>query len=256
MRRGGGDKRGGSPRWMTTFADLMAVLVVFFVMLYSMSVIEEYRFQQMAEALREVLGPAVIGDTQRQPSPTLVDLDGEPFDPLERPRVIDRDVDEFRQLDEIRETLREALAEEIEQGVIELGEQDDGVLLRFEERAAFELARKEIDEGFIPVLRRIGVVLQETPGLVRVAGHSDDLPIRTERFRSNFDLSTARAVSVVHVLEEAGVPSSRLIAQGHADTRPLVPNTSAENRARNRRVEIILTEGGAPGETGETGETD
>lgn len=239
--RPGGRKDAGAPRWMTTFADLMAVLVVFFVMLYSMSTIDNLRYQQMARSLREVLGPANLGDDTPRPAPSVVDLRGDP--PVTGlPKINDFNTPEYTQLDEIRDVLREALAEDIEEGVIQLGEEEEGVLLRFEDHAAFELARKDIQDEFIPVLERIANVLAETPGIIRVAGHTDDLPIRNDRFRSNFELSAARAVSVVHVLERAGVPQRRLVAQGHADTRPLVPNTSEENRAQNRRVEIILTE--------------
>lgn len=237
-----GSKDGGAPRWMTTFADLMAVLVVFFVMLYSMSTIDNMRYQQMAQSLREVMGPSVIGDSRPRPSAAAVDLSGDPI-AKNFPRINGIDPPEYTQLDEIRSALREALEEDIKSGNIELGEKDEGVLLRFEDQAAFEIGSKELQDEFIPVLERIAGVLKDTPGMIRVAGHTDDLPIRTDRFRSNFDLSSARAVSVVHVLKRAGVPSRRLVAQGHADTRPLVPNTSAENRARNRRVEVVLTEG-------------
>ncbi|WP_274522493.1 flagellar motor protein MotB [Halorhodospira halochloris] len=243
-----GRKDAGAPRWMTTFADLMAVLVVFFVMLYSMSTIDNLRYQQMADSLREVLGPSAVGDDTPRPAPSVVDLDGD-FASIERPQINDIDQPEYTQLDEIRDALREALADDIEDGVIQLGEDDEGVLLRFEDHAAFELGRKELQDDFLPVLERIAGVLAETPGIIRVAGHTDDLPIQTDRFRSNFELSSARAVSVVHVFQESGLPSRRMVAQGHADTRPLVPNTSDENRAKNRRVEVVLTE--APEDTSE-----
>jgi chemotaxis protein MotB len=220
----------------------MAVLVVFFVMLYSMSTIDNQRYEQMARSLREVLGPATVGDTRPRPSPSVVDFLGDPV-AKDFPRINNVNPPEYTQLDEIRDVLREALAEEIEEGVVDLGKDDEGVLLSFEDHAAFELGSEKMQDEFIPILERIADVLAETPGIIRVAGHTDDLPIQTDRFRSNFELSAARAVSVVHVLKESGVPARRLIAQGHADTQPLVPNTSEENRAKNRRVEILLTEG-------------
>ena len=83
-------------------------------------------------------------------------------------------------------------------------------------------------------------------GEVTVAGHTDNVPISTKRFRSNWDLSTARAVSVAHeLLENAPLDETRFVVIGHADTRPLAPNDTAENRARNRRVDISIVRGGS-----------
>ena len=103
---------------------------------------------------------------------------------------------------------------------------------------AFELGEKALEPDFIPALRRVGEVLTETPGMIDVSGQTDDLPICSEHFRSNWDLSAARAVSVLHVFEDIGVERMRAI--GRADTRPVAPNRNAESRAGNRRVEVYL----------------
>ncbi|MCG5528651.1 MULTISPECIES: flagellar motor protein MotB [Halorhodospira] len=233
----------GSPAWMTTFADLMAVLVVFFVMLYSMSVIDNERYQQLAESLRQVLGPSVVQEDTPQAAPTVVDLEGPAPTPEQEPDDDLQPVDPAHEKTaEILEALQDALAEELAAGEVEMGEGEDGVLLRFPERAAFALGSKEISDPFVPVLERVAGVLSDTPGLIRVTGHTDDIPIRSDRFRSNFELSTARAISVVHVFKDAGITPERLIAQGHGETRPLEPNDTPEQRARNRRVDVHLIE--------------
>ncbi len=236
---------GGAPRWMTTFADLMAVLVVFFVMLYSFSTIDAEKYEQLAESLREVLGSTEVEEEAPAiPEPTVIDLEGRSPEPrtIEEPEP----EPEYREHDEIAEALREALRDELEEGLIDMADEDDGILLRFEEQAAFELGEKDLNLDFVPVLERVAQVLAETPGQIVIAGHTDDLPIRSERFRSNWDLSTARAVSVVHVMEDTGVEPARMRATGHADTRPLRPNVDAESRARNRRVDVLLMEDDDP----------
>ena len=250
---------GGAPRWMTTFADLMAVLVVFFVMLYSFSTLDAEKYARLAESLRNVLSttppedeaamdpldPAILDLLGRSPEPEIHDEPEDRPEPEPEPEVSPDDEPRYTDHDEIMAALMGALQDEIEQGLIEMAEGETGILMRFREQAAFESGRKEIHPDFTETMHRVAEVLAETPGRIRVAGHSDDVPIRSARHRSNWDLSASRAVSVVHAFESAGVSSDRLIAQGHAHTQPLLPNVSAENRARNRRVDVMLTTDGA-----------
>ena len=96
----------------------------------------------------------------------------------------------------------------------------------------------------MPILKKINEVLTQTDGLIAVAGHTDNIPISTSRYRSNWELSTSRATSVVHeLLRYNTIPPERFVLEGYADTRPLAPNDSAENRATNRRVEIVVLKG-------------
>ena len=115
------------------------------------------------------------------------------------------------------------------------------VVIRFSPDVAFDPGRHELKQSFLPTLDKLARVLTAAPGQIIVAGHTDDVPIATTRYRSNWDLSTARAVSVVqHLLDHATINPARVSAQGYADSRPLVPNNSPENRAINRRVEISI----------------
>ena len=101
-----------------------------------------------------------------------------------------------------------------------------------------------MNSGCLDVMNRIGDAVVKSPGKVVVAGHSDDVPISTKRFRSNWELSSARAVTVVHaLLQNPDIEATRVLVEGHADSHPLVPNDSSENRAINRRVELILERG-------------
>ena len=244
---------GGAPRWMTTFADLMAVLVVFFVMLYSFSTIDAEKYARLAESLRSVLSttPPIDDRTADPLDPAILDLEGrspepelhdEPEElPEEREEEAPEEDPRYTEHDEIVEALTGALEDEIRDGLLDMAEGEAGVLLRFREQAAFEIGSRDINPDFLSTMAKVAEVLADSPGRIRVSGHTDDVPIETAIHRSNWDLSAGRAVTVVHVFEEFGVSSDRLIAQGHAHTQPLVPNISPENRQRTRRVDVMLT---------------
>ena len=118
------------------------------------------------------------------------------------------------------------------------------MLIRIRERGSFGSGRAELKQEFLPILKMIAEVLNQRDGHFIIAGHTDDIPIETRRFRSNWDLSAARAASVVHFLiQEGDVDPERMEIRAMADNEPLVPNDSWENRATNRRVEISVLHG-------------
>ncbi|SFD92148.1 chemotaxis protein MotB [Thiohalospira halophila DSM 15071] len=235
---------GGAPAWMTTFADLMAVLVVFFVMLYAFSTIDAEKYERMATSLKRTLNPEAAG----QPAdPSLIDLEGHSQQPssiesIERPRPSPREESGEKKRSEVVNEIRRALQDPIQKGLIKVAAGESGVLIRFQEQAMFRTGDVRISEGFRGALTTLARILQGTPGDVRVAGHTDDVPIESSRFRSNWALSAERAVSVVHAFEDGGIRSDRLVVEGHAHTRPVRPNDSADNRARNRRVDVYIFE--------------
>ena len=235
---------GGAPAWMTTFADLMAVLVVFFVMLYSFSTIDAEKYEQLANSLRQTLNPQ---ETTEAADPSVIDLEGHSQQPsavesVERPTPSPRKETGEEERSEVVEEIREALREPIEKGLIKVAAGESGVLIRFQEQAMFQTGDVRISEGFRGELVTLARILQDTPGEVRVSGHTDDVPIQSSRFRSNWALSAGRAVSVVHAFEEGGIDSDRLLVEGHAHTDPVRPNDSRANRARNRRVDVYIFE--------------
>ncbi|MCP4284162.1 MAG: OmpA family protein, partial [Gammaproteobacteria bacterium] len=142
------------------------------------------------------------------------------------------------------EALKEALKEEIEAGLVSVETEDTKIIVRIQEKGSFSSGSASLDTGFIAVMDRISVAVAKSPGNVIVAGHTDNIPISTARFRSNWELSSARAVTVVHgLLKNPDIDPERVMVEGHADSRPLVPNDSSANRAINRRVELILERG-------------
>ena len=258
----------GSPVWMTTFADLMALMLTFFVLLLSMSSTDIRKYQQALISIQEAFTRPmhgyltgtgkIIGDAIELPSPAAPKT--EPAEETQllitpatpSPETIDATEALYRKL-------MAAMKTEIEANAIEVHKFDDKILIRFQELISFDLASASLRNNFLPILDRVSQTLGGIEGSILVVGHTDDLPITTARFRSNWDLSAARAASVVHhMLNQANLPAGNIIAAGRADTVPLVPNDSAANRTRNRRVEIVVTLGdiaqGLPEQIGQTGQ--
>jgi chemotaxis protein MotB len=118
------------------------------------------------------------------------------------------------------------------------------VIVHVMENASFDSGLADVRKGFLPALTKIGALIDNNSGEVTISGHTDNVPIANERFRSNWDLSTSRAVSVAHaLLQVSELDPGIVIVTGHADTRPRAPNDSTENRAKNRRVDIAIVRG-------------
>ena len=150
--------------------------------------------------------------------------------------ALDRDLDE--QLAE----LQASLEQEIDQGLVSLERKESTIIIRIHEKGSFASGSARLDPGFQAVMDRISKVLAGKPGKILVAGHTDNIPISTGRFRSNWELSSARAVTVLHaMLQNKEIAEDRVVVQGFADTQPLVDNDTPQNRAKNRRVELILS---------------
>ena len=149
-----------------------------------------------------------------------------------------------RKLERSAKLISQALGREIKSGAVDVETEGQKIIIRVREKASFGSGRAELKGAFRPILERVATILKDSEGKIIVAGHTDNVPIYTERFRSNWELSSARAVSVAHEMMLATkIPSDRFLVQGFADTKPMVKNNTPANRARNRRVEIILQQG-------------
>lgn len=264
----------GAPAWMGTFADLMSLLMCFFVLLLSFSEMDVEKFKQIAASMkmafgvqRDVvaedipMGTSIIAQefSAGKPTPTVVDEVRQQTMEEEKQTLeftdalvnetdavdqTDRDAEAASKAEADAEKLREALREEIRDGMIQVEAKGATIVIRIREKGSFPSGLAEFSPTFVPVLSKLEKTLAEIEGRIVVAGHTDNIPIRTARFRSNWDLSAARAVTVVHRLtEQNGLDEGRFLIEGHADTEPLVANDSAANRALNRRVELTIMQG-------------
>jgi chemotaxis protein MotB len=232
--------RREAPKWLMTFADLMALLFALFVLLLSFSEIDSDSFRRNAGPMAEAFNrpPPVSNDPEavvpQQSAPSAPQRESSLRSILRNLRTADR-------RRRVADQLRFALAGEIRDGAVVLREAEDFAIIRFPAAKAFEAGSADLNETAGQTIDRVAAVLAQTKGPITVSGHTDDQPISTARFRSNWDLSTARAASVVHrLLRNAEILPDRISAAGHADTRPIETNDTEPGRAANRRVEIRI----------------
>jgi chemotaxis protein MotB len=256
----------GLPPWLATFADLMSLLMCFFVLLLSFAEIDAIRFKKMAESMKDafgvqrqvpapdmVMGTSVIKQefspsTIPEPSPIeevrqqTTDVEKEKLDVQEMKDALEEQIKQ--EVKQEAEELKDALEQEIAEGLVSVETEETKIIVRIQEKGSFPSGSADLDSGFFDVMDRISEAVAKSPGKVIVAGHTDNIPISTARFRSNWELSSARAVTVVHaLLKNPEILRERVLVEGHADSNPLLPNDSSENRAANRRVELILARG-------------
>ncbi len=153
--------------------------------------------------------------------------------------------------------LLQALAPEIRKGMVSVETQGNRIVLRIKEKGSFPSGSSELKGDFMPVISKLRDSLETIEGKVVVAGHTDNVPIKTRRFRSNWELSSSRAVTVVHeLLQNSGLELKRFAVEGHGEAHPIVPNDTPENRALNRRVELTIIQGEADDSISEMSSSD
>ena len=241
----------GAPAWMATFADMATLLMSFFVLLLAFSEMDVVKYKAISGSMKQALG--VKADSMEITLPEgkpaeIPEIRGESKPRPDAPDGSDN-VLKGEHLSPEEILIRDKLAEELKNDKLQVEVVPRHVIIRLPEQGVFRSGKATLERQYLPVLEKIRDVLAQTHGSIVVAGHTDDRPISNARFRSNWDLSASRAASVVHVLlADGSIVRPRIVAHGYSDTRPIARNDTHENRAKNRRVEIILaTKGGKSG---------
>ena len=247
---------------MVTFADLMTLLLTFFVLLLSFAEIDAIRFKRLAGELQKAFGvqqeipanaipmgtsPVFQEFSPGRPQPIPVDEIRQRTTP-ERPTLAAGDIDSRveSRLDAIEQQLVQTIRDADPDGNVAVERDGLDVIIRIDEQGSFPSGSAEISRSFRRLLETLSTEFTEMPGYIAVDGHTDNVPIRSQRFHSNWDLSAMRSATVTNVLiENPELDPGRFIVLGHADTRPLVPNDTPEQRAKNRRVELSIRAGEA-----------
>lgn len=243
MKRRRRQQEKGAPKWMVTFSDMMTLILVFFILLFSMSVVDAQKFRAISESFqqRQVFEFFPSAIEFENPSEEFGEEFPNPFDEggySEEGSNTD-EVD----MDELLEEVQEFLEVNEMNDVISATRDDRGVVLVLQERTLFETAEAELLDSAEPFLEKVGTLLSAIPNMVKVEGHTDSRPISNFRYPSNWELSGARASSVIRYLVETNdLDPKRFIATGYGDTRPVVPNTTVENLQLNRRVVIVISD--------------
>ena len=237
------DDAGGG--WIMTFADLMSLLMCFFVKAPDSPVGTSIIAQEFSPgrpqptAINEVRQTTMDANKQTLEFTDALETDGSDGEG-------ENGTKEAQNEDTLADakTLMDALAEEIDQGMIQIETVGTRIIIRIREKASFPSGDATFRKSFLPAIAKLRQSLNEVEGRIVVAGHTDNIPIKTARFRSNWELSSSRAVSVVHELLDGGtLDPARFVIEGHGDAHPLTTNDTPENRALNRRVEMTIEQG-------------
>jgi chemotaxis protein MotB len=266
-RRKPREEHGNHEAWAIPYADLMTLLLAFFVVMYAISSVNEGKYRVMADALTTAFGGAPrtvsqvqVGNQQLQggghDSPSVIRAPsmtgGAMSDPTRLPAMASqmrmpvsmRDHEQLqraeRQLNQIANQLSEALAPLVKQGVITVRRTELWIEVEINSDILFSTGSAVLDRSARDTLAKLAEVLLAAPNGVRVEGHTDNLPIATAQFPSNWELSATRAASVVHLFADHGVQPERLAMVGYGEFRPRDSNTLPEGRNRNRRVMVII----------------
>lgn len=234
---------GGAPGWMVTYGDLMSLLLVFFVLLYSMSNLDAEKFESMSQSLQAALAglgyPSVL-EGQKKDKP--LDLDRE--NSLDIIDSKDNNKNNIVVREEIVNMYRKVQSYVEEQELdaeVSVSMNRRGVFVDIKEPILFEPGSATLKGTGEEILKRLEGLINDFDNGIVIEGHTDDVPMNTQLYPSNWELSTGRAVAVVRRLSEAeGVDPTRLSAVGYGEYSPIVANDSVENRALNRRVNILI----------------
>lgn len=275
----------GIPAWVMTFADLMSLLLAFFVLLFSFSEMDKNIYKELAGSLKEAFG--VQREIKAKEPPKGINIVAREFSPG---RPMPTPVNEVRQKtsaefqefpvftdpaengqenqdkktndtdDVISDALKDnklsvisgrikidskmiskELSEEIKNGLIDLQVEEQRIILRIREKGAFPSGSDKLIKPFRAITAKISRVFKDFDGMIIVSGHTDNYPINTKRFRSNWELSASRAVSVIHeLMKDRILKRKKFELAAYAETQPVDDNKTALGRATNRRVEIIM----------------
>lgn len=217
------DEHASEDRWLLTYSDLITLLLGLFVILYAMSKIDAGKYAEVVTAMEGVFGSprgVMVGDAGAMPNPV-------PSMGVGRGKIID--------------ALRQALHMDEKKMPISISYNERGITIHIMEEMLFPSGSAEIKASSLVALDSIAKVLRTLPNDLRVEGHTDNVPINTPAFPSNWHLSVARAVNVgYYLIEHHDLNPERVSVLGYSEYHPLVPNDTPENRARNRRVDIVI----------------
>ncbi len=219
-----------SERWAIPYADFLTLLLCLFIALYAMAQAGKQAALEYAQAFAKAFGMKLVPFQETLPKQILPAPVIKKAEPTEKGRKIQR------QIQELQEMLKKLGLE----GEVKIAYEAIGIRLILQEKVLFESGSADIKPETRQVLDKIYEIIKELPNPVEVEGHTDNIPISTERFPSNWELSTARAGAIVRYLIAKGISPERLKASGYADTRPIASNATPEGRAQNRRVEIVI----------------
>ncbi len=244
-------ERVNHDRWLVSYADFITLLFAFFVVMYSTSSVNEGKMRVLSDTMMAAfsnpaksLSPIQVGELLRSPKPsgtspvTIPVLVAPKHDPGEG---LDAGAGRGRaDIDLVTSRVNLALDDLIKRKLVNVRRGDNALEVEFKSSILYASGGAHLNAAAIPMLTEFAGILKGVENLIRVEGFTDNIPIHSSRFPSNWELSAARAASVVHLFMQAGVAPQRMAAIGYSEYRPIALNNTAEQRARNRRVVVVL----------------
>jgi chemotaxis protein MotB len=233
----GKKQKKGSPEWMATFADLVTLLMCFFVLLFAMSTTQQETYKELVKSLRSALGAQAVPESGTREGLTMHAVPSE--EPSENQMIDELGGMIEKEMEEIVSEVRELVLFNKLGGEVSVTKTEDGVVITLSDLLLFSEGGTHLSEKGLDILKKVAVVLSKLAYHVKIKGHTDSSPISSAVFPSNWELSSARASTVVRLLVNNGVPPQYISAEGYAQYHPVTTNDTAKGRALNRRVEIV-----------------
>ena len=251
---------GGAPEWMTTYSDLVTLLLCFFVLLFSMAVIDKQKFIEVANSLRSSFSDASSGgdrfDTNKgkdllslfdnnKPGNVNSENDNEVNDDKgsDQESLSEAELEklETKKLEKLQKQLQTAITELKLDEYVKVIIYDNEIILRIDSVVLFDSGSADIKASGHEVLKKTGLLLKEVDNEIFIQGHTDNLPINTQLFPTNWELSTKRATNVtLFMISTVGLNPEKLTATGNGEYRPINSNDTENNRQKNRRIDIVI----------------
>jgi len=229
------DDHENTERWLLTYSDLITLLLAFFIMMYTFSKQDAQKYQEVSEQLKAIFtgGVSILKTGASTGSKTVITL----------PQSSSAANDVEKRLEKEIQGMAEAADPEHK---ISVFRDERGIVIRVMDKAFFDTGRARLKDSAKEALSKIAPIIVSANSPIRIEGHTDNVPIKTNEFDSNWELSARRATEVVrHLVEKYNFPPERIEASGYAEYHPLAPNDTEQNRALNRRIEIIILQPGA-----------
>jgi len=228
-------------RWLVSYADFITLLFAFFVVMYAISSVNEGKYKVLSNSLSNAF-TNTTAQPGGQPITAIQGAPPIPPRPIAKPDKLpdQKKVEQRKKMKNIASEIMDALQPLVAQGKVRLLETSRGVTIEINDSILFQPGQAKLQAASINAMLAIAHVLAASDFPITIEGHTDNIPIATAQFPSNWELSAMRATTVLRLFNDGGVGAERLTAIGYGETRPVETNTTVEGRARNRRVSILI----------------
>ncbi|OHX20628.1 flagellar motor protein MotD [Chromobacterium sphagni] len=236
-------------RWLVSYADFITLLFAFFVVMYAISSLNEGKYRVMSSAIMDAFRSGTVVTVQTSPpnggANTMIEIPQ--TKPISKSIKADHHVEEAAKLGQLTQNLAKVLGPLVQSGEVTITQSNQGINIDIRDSALFAVGQAVPNQQSLPLMSSMAKLLSGVDNSIKVEGFTDDVPIRTPSFPSNWELSAARAGGVVRLFQENGIEASRMVAVGHGANLAVADNATTDGRARNRRVTISVQANDASG---------